>query len=260
MLTDSASLFVAWFGFRLAERPADDKRSFGFGRFRILAAFANGITLVLLAIWIVAEAIHRLLTPNVIESDVLLGVAIAGLIVNIIAFAILHGGDKHHHDVNLQGALWHVAGDMLGSVAAIIAAIVIMYSGWAAIDPILSALVAAIIGFGGIRVVRRSAHILLQGAPERFDTDHVVRDLENTVPGVVDVHHVHAWTMTGEDRLMTLHIQLATDANPEVARRAVRERLKSKHHVAHATIEIDSPTDDDIACCDCLPNIKETAH
>ncbi len=147
MLTDAGSLALAWFGFRLAARPADSKRSFGFARFKVLAAFVNGLALVLLAVWIIWEAIHR-------QKD-----AIGGLIVNIIAFWILHGGDRE--DLNMRGALWHVAGDLLGSVAAILAAILILTTGWTPVDPILSVVVALIIAVGGVRLTRETAHILI---------------------------------------------------------------------------------------------------
>ncbi|MAM08342.1 MAG: cation transporter, partial [Hyphomonas sp.] len=153
MLTDAGSLALAWVGYKLADRPADPQRSYGFARMKILAAFTNGILLVLLSLWIVWEAIHRLLEPVEVMGNVLMAVAVGGLIVNIIAFAILHGGSKE--DLNLQGALWHVAGDLLGSVAAIGAAVIIMTTGWMAADSILSVLVALLVLFAGVRIARK---------------------------------------------------------------------------------------------------------
>ncbi len=164
MLTDAGSLALAWVGYKLADRPADPQRSYGFARMKILAAFTNGILLVLLSLWIVWEAIHRLLEPVEVMGNVLMAVAVGGLIVNIIAFAILHGGSKE--DLNLQGALWHVLGDLLGSVAAIGAAIIIMTTGWMAADPILSVLVAILVLVAGVRIARQSGHILLEGTPD----------------------------------------------------------------------------------------------
>ena len=160
MLTDAGSLALAWLGFKLAERPADDQRSYGWARFKILAAFVNGLSLILLAVWITWEAVARLMAPEPVMGNVLMGVAIMGLLVNVVAFWMLHRGDSG--DINLQGALWHVAGDLLGSVAAIGAAIVIMTTGWMPIDPLLSILVAVLIFVGGIRVTRKSAHILIE--------------------------------------------------------------------------------------------------
>ncbi len=248
MLTDSASLLLAWVGFWLAAKPSDAKRSFGFGRFRILAAFANGLTLVLLAGWIVLEAIQRFMAPAPIQSDILLGVAIIGLIVNIIAFFILHGGDDHSHgDVNLEGALWHVAGDMLGSIVAIIAAIVIIYTGWTPIDPILSMIVAVIIGYGGIRVIKRSGHILLEGAPENFDKQKLVSDLLANIEGLQSVHHIHAWTLTGSDKLVTMNVCIQDDVDTATTLQAIKTRLTEHHHMNHVTIEL-SQSENDTDC------------
>ncbi|MFC7291423.1 cation diffusion facilitator family transporter [Hirschia litorea] len=248
MLTDAGSLLLAWVGFWLADKPSDAKRSFGFGRFRILAAFANGLTLLLLAAWIIVEAIQRFFTPAPIESSILMGVAIAGLIVNIIAFFILHGGDDHSHgDVNLEGALWHVAGDMLGSVVAIIAALVIMFTGWTPIDPILSMIVAAIIGFGGFRVLKRSGHILLEGAPESFDSQKLIDDLMAHITGLTRVHHIHAWTLTGSDTMVTMNVCIADGTDTVSTLRAIKERLTHTHGMAHATIEL-SQADEEGDC------------
>ncbi len=253
MFTDAASLFLAWFGFVLAKRPADDKRSFGFARFRILAAFANGLTLVLLAGWIIVEAVQRFFAPGEIASGLMMWVAVAGLVVNVIAFFVLHAGDADHDDVNMQGALWHVAGDMLGSIVAIIAAAVIMWTGWMPIDPLLSIFVALLVGWGGLRVLRRSGHILLEGTPEGLDTEALARDLEAHVDGIENIHHVHVWTLTGADRMVTLHARMADLADSQIVRRAVRNRLTQHHGATHVTLEIDADGPDGDDCCDCLP-------
>ena len=239
MFTDAGSLALAWFGYRLADRPADDRRSFGFARFRILAAFANGVTLILLSLWIVLEAVQRFFEPHAIATTPMLAVAVAGLVVNIIAFAVLHGGDEHHHDVNLQGALWHVAGDMLGSVAAIFAAGVIIWTGWTPIDPLLSVFVAGLVGWGGIRVLKWSSHILLEGAPDGFDAGALAADLVRHIAGVDQIRHVHAWSLSDRQRMITLHAHLTGGADLAAVRRDIRHRLADRHGFSHATIEID---------------------
>lgn len=259
MLTDAGSLLLAWFGFQLARRPADSSRSFGFARFRILAAFANGLTLIILAGWIIIEAVQRFFIPGEIASGVMLAVAGAGLGVNIIAFFILHGGDGGHDDVNLEGALWHVAGDLVGSIVAIIAAGVIMWTGWTPIDPLLSIFVALLVGWGGYRVLKRSGHILLEGAPAGFDAAALCADLETQVDGVAYIHHVHVWTLTGSDRLVTLHARLAPEADAETVRRAVRARLTAHHGMTHVTLEIDVEGAEGEDCCDCLPALETQA-
>ena len=236
MLTDTGSLILAWLGYKFAERPADPARSYGFARLKILAAFTNGVLLILLAIWIIWEAIHRLLEPVEVLGGVMMAVAAGGLLVNLIAFRILHGGDQH--DLNLKGALWHVIGDLLGSVAAIAAAGIILMTGWTPADPILSALVAGLVAFAGVRIMRQSAHILLEGTPEGLEASRIVQDLSGNVPGVAHVGHVHAWALTESRPLVTLEVTAAPGANPETLRRDIKARLAEAFNVSHATVEI----------------------
>ena len=237
MLTDTGSLLLAWLGYRLAARPADPGRSFGFGRMQVLAAFTNGVLLILLALWIVWEAINRLLLPSPVIGELMLGIAVLGLVVNVIAFAILHGGG-HKDDLNLRGALWHVAGDMLGSVAAILAAVLILWQAWYIADPLLSILVAGLALFGGIRIARESGHILIEGTPEGLEAAKIIADLKANVPGIANVSHVHAWTLTESRPLVTLEVTLAAGAAGEAVRRAVKERLAHAFGASHATVEV----------------------
>ena len=236
MLTDAGSLALAWLGFKLAERPADSARSFGWARFKILAAFVNGILLLLLAAWIIFEAIQRLLDPAPVMGEVLMGVAVAGLLVNIIAFFLLHGGDQE--DLNLQGALWHVAGDLLGSVAAIAAAFVIMFTGWMPIDPLLSMLVAALIIFAGVRITLQSAHILIEGVPSGLSPGDIKADLEANLPDAAKVTHIHAWALTEQKPLVTLEVVARDGACLDTLRREVKMRLQETFGVAHSTVEV----------------------
>jgi len=236
MLTDAGSLALAWVGYKLAERPADPQRSYGFARMKILAAFTNGILLVALACWIMWEAVHRLLDPVDVMGGVLMAVAVGGLLVNILAFAILHGGSKE--DLNLQGALWHVAGDLLGSIAAIGAAIIIMTTGWMAADPILSALVALLVLIAGVRIARKSGHILLEGTPAGLDPEDIQADLLAEIDGIAGVAHFHAWALTESKPLITLEVTAAPGADPDQLRRAVKARLADRFDVFHATVEV----------------------
>jgi len=167
MLTDTVALALAAMAFHVSKRPPDGKLTFGYQRFQILAAFVNGISLLAIVGWILFEAINRFLNPNEILGEMMLVVAAAGLLVNLISFAVLHTGDQEN--LNIRGAALHVAGDLLGSVAAIVAALVIIYTGWMPIDPILSVAVAILILKSAWALVKRSAHILLEGAPEWLD-------------------------------------------------------------------------------------------
>jgi cobalt-zinc-cadmium efflux system protein len=246
MLSDFGALALAWVGFRMARRPADSRRTFGFRRLPVLAAFVNGLTLFAIALWIVIEAIQRLMSPHAIEPNLMLWVAGAGLAVNIASFAVLHGADRDN--LNVRGALLHVAGDLLGSIAAIAAALIIMATGWIAADPILSLLVALIILRSAWALTAESSHILLEGAPTHVDLAAVTRDLADHIEGVVDIHHAHLWSLDGRRSLMTLHASISDDtAGPEVVSR-IKARLREKHGIGHATVEIEH---DDCAGGDC---------
>ena len=236
MLTDVAALTLAWGAFRLARRPPDAKRSFGFDRFSVLAAFVNGLTLFVVAGWVVYEAISRLRNPGDVMGDVMLAVAVVGLVVNLLCFRILSKGD--HDNLNVRAAALHVLGDLLGSVAAIVAAVIIMTTGWMPIDPILSVVVALIILRSAWRVTAESAHVLLEGAPSGLE-DGAIRAALESLDGVEDVHHIHAWSITHERPMVTLHARIAEGASMDDARRRIREHLEHVFGFDHATIEIE---------------------
>ena len=238
MLTDCAGLALAWLGFRIARRPADRKRSYGYGRFGVLVAFANGLLLFAVAGWIVVEAVHRIRAPTPVLGGVMFWVALAGLGVNILSLHLLAGGDRGN--LNVRAAVLHVAGDLLGSVAALAAAVTILMTGWMAIDPILSVLVAVLILGSAARIVRDAGHILLEGTPAGLDPRQIEQDLEASVPGVRDVHHVHAWSLSQDRPIVTLHARISSDgAAPEAVTSAIKKRLKTVYGVDHATVEIE---------------------
>jgi cobalt-zinc-cadmium efflux system protein len=237
MLTDFASLALAWFGFRLARRAADWKRTYGFDRFQVVVAFTNGLALFAIAAWIVFEAIERLAQPQAVAGGIMVVVGVLGLLVNVAAFVLLHGADREN--LNVKGAAIHVLGDLLGSVAAVIAGGVILFTGWTPIDPLLSILVAAIIVRSGWKVVDASGHILLEGAPRELDTRHIGPDLIANVPGVTGVHHVHVWSITQERRMATLHACVGDTEESDRLVKAIKQRLKARFGLDHATIEIE---------------------
>ena len=236
MLTDFASLILAWLAFRLARRPADWKRTYGFDRFSVLAAFVNGLSLFAIAIWIFIEAVHRLRDPSEVLGGLMLWVAVGGLIVNILAFLVLSRAEGDN--LNVRAAALHVMGDLLGSVAAIIASLIIIWTGWTPIDPILSVLVVLLILRSAWSVVRESGHILLEGAPRNFDARAIASDLEKNVSGVARAHHIHAWSITQERPMATLEVDLESGANADHVRRAVKQRVQEISGVEHATVEV----------------------
>lgn len=239
MLTDTMSLALAALAFRVSSRPADARRSFGYHRFQILAAFVNGLSLLVIVGWILIEAVRRFMDPPDVMGITMLAVASAGLIINIASFLVLHGGDRDN--LNMRGAALHVAGDLLGSVAAIVAALVIIRTGWMPIDPILSVAVAALIFKSAWQLVKRSGHILLEGAPEWLDADSMQQTLVAAVPQVRSIHHVHVWGLTPQHLMLTMHVALDIEqANSTPVVRQIKSILHDEFGIDHSTIEVET--------------------
>lgn len=246
MLTDAAALGLAWGAFRLGRKGADRHRSYGYRRLEVLAAFVNGLAVVLLSAWIVVEALGRLSEPRPVAAQVMLPVAAAGLAVNLLVLRVL----RHGHGLNVQGAVLHVIGDLFGSVAAILGAAVILLTGWTSIDPILSLAVAAIILVSAFDLLRSSTHILLEGSPEGFDPGQLEARLLAAVPGLVAVHHVHAWSLTSGEVMLTFHAEVAPDTDRDGAMAAVKAHLAAlgfSHSVVQMEASACPDTGDD--CC-----------
>ena len=238
MLTDTMALALAAVAFHVSKRPADTTLTYGYQRFQILAAFVNGLSLLLIVGWILYEAVNRFIAPQEVMGKTMLIVAVAGLVVNIISFTVLHGGDKEN--LNIRGAALHVAGDLLGSVAAIVAAVIIIYTGWMQIDPILSIAVAILILKSAWVLVKRSAHVLLEGAPEWLDIDDMREHLIEKIPEVASIHHVHVWGLTPQDLMLTMHVCVSTQPeNPTDIIRRVKAQLREEYGIGHSTIEIE---------------------
>ena len=238
MLTDAASLGLAWAAFRVGHWPQDARRSYGYHRFQVLAAFVNGLALVAIVGWIAIEAVRRLFAPVEVLGGLMLTIAVLGLLVNLAAFAILRRGDSEN--LNVQGAVLHVLGDLLGSVAAIVAALVIFWTGWTPIDPLLSLLVALLILRSAWRLLRRSAHILLEGAPDWLEVAELREAVTAALPVIRDVHHVHAWMLTTERPLITLHAEVSPGADHQAVLSAIRAVLQERFGIRHATIQIET--------------------
>jgi cobalt-zinc-cadmium efflux system protein len=250
MLTDTAALALSWLAFRAARRPPDAARSYGYHRFEILAALVNGVALVLISLWIGIEAVRRLLAPTLVEGDLMLAVAAAGLVVNLLAFWILHGAERGN--LNIRGATLHVLADALASVAAIAAAIVIIATGWMPIDPILSVLITGLILRSAVALVLQSGHVLMEGAPRDIDIAALRRSLPAAVAGVRSVHHLHVWSLTPQQTLLTMHVEIdETAAHDDVLHR-VQGFLAERFGIHHATIQVE--------CGPCLDDGAAVRH
>jgi cobalt-zinc-cadmium efflux system protein len=237
MLTDFAAMVLAWFAFRLSRRPADWRRTYGFDRFQVMVAFVNGLTLIFITVWIFYEAVTRLFSPIPVMGGTVAVIATVGLVVNLGAFWMLHGADREN--LNIRGAAFHVLGDLLGSAAALTAGGVILLTGWMPIDPILSMFVGLLILRGAWRLVADAGHILLEGAPPEIDTREIAADLAANIQGVEGIHHVHAWSITQERQMITLHARIAEDMPYDEAIAAIKARLKDRFGMAHATVEVE---------------------
>jgi cobalt-zinc-cadmium efflux system protein len=237
MLADAASLGLAWLAVGLSRRLADQRRTYGSHRFQVLAAYSNGLTMFFIAVAVTWEAVHRLREPMQVLGGPMLVVAILGLAVNVVSFLVLHGAGREN--LNVRGAILHVLGDLLGTAAAIVAAVVILWTGWTPIDPLLSVLVACIILRSAWFLVRESGHILLEGAPDHLDVNAIRTDLVAVVPGVEDVHHMHAWSLTPDRPMLTLHARIADLGDSEHVTHAIRTRLRERFRVDHVTVQIE---------------------
>jgi len=235
MFADSASLLLAVIAVRAARRPADTRRTYGHRRYQPLAAFVNGQLLLLLTLWVIYEAVHRLLHAPVVNGGLMLTIALLGGGANFAALLALSGGKS----LNERGARAHVMSDLLGSGAASVAAIVILLSGWTMADPLLSLLISMLILRSAWALMRESADVLLEGAPAGFDVSHIEAELLGHVPGLIGVHHVHVWTMTGELPTVTLHAHLARGAAQADALVAIHARLAQRLRVEHTTVQIE---------------------
>ena len=237
MLTDAAALALAWIAARLTMRPSDPRRSYGYHRAQVLAAFVNALALFAIVAWIAYEAVQRFRAPPAIEAVTMLSVAVAGLVANVAVYLTLREGSQDN--LNVAAARIHVIGDLLGSIGAIVGAIVILATGWTPIDPLLSVLVAVLILRSAWSLLRKSTRILMEAAPESVDPDGLRRALLATVPGVRDVHDVHCWSLTTGQTMLTLHVALARGANAAIVLREAKRVIAGQFDIAHSALQIE---------------------
>ncbi|CAN5490483.1 CDF family zinc transporter CzcD [soil metagenome] len=237
MLTDVAALSLTLCAIWFASRPATAKKTFGYYRLEILAAFVNGIALVLLSIWVIYEAVARWQSPQAINGSQLTLIAFGGLVVNIIAAKLLHSG--HKHDLNMRGAWLHVMGDLLGSVTAIVAGVLISVYGWLWADPLCSVLISLIIIFGSWRLIMESVNVLLEGTPTHIDLASVESVILAT-DGVHGVHDLHVWTISSGIEALSVHISHSESVAHSDLLSKVRSRLHDTFGIDHLTIQMET--------------------
>jgi cobalt-zinc-cadmium efflux system protein len=256
MLTDAVALALAWAGFYFGRRAATATKTFGYLRLEVLAGLLNALSLLALVAWIAWEAVGRLLTPAPVLAGPMLVVALIGLAVNVAVFQILRRADTEH--VNIQGAMLHVLGDLLGSIAAIVAAVAIYFTGWTPIDPILSMLILLLILRSAWSLLKNSLHILLEGTPENIDIEALRRHLLENVEGVSAADHIHVWSITSGMPSATLEARIVPGADARTVTHAIKQELAERFGIGHSTVEI--VWGDEEACALGARSVGEGGH
>jgi cobalt-zinc-cadmium efflux system protein len=236
MLTDAAALGGALIAARLATRPARGPWTFGLGRAEILAAQANGITLLLVGIWIVYGAARRLASPPDVHGGIVVVVALAGIAVNLVATFVLSRADRE--SLNVRGAFLHVATDLAAFAGTAVAGALVLVTGWDRFDPIAGLLVAALMIRSSWMLLRASGRIFLEGSPTGIEPDDVAQALARE-PDVVGVHDLHVWTVTSGFLALAAHVLVSPDADCHDARRRLQRLLEERFDLHHVTLQVD---------------------
>ena len=238
MVTDAAALGLALFATAVARRPPSNRASYGYGRAEVLAAFVNAIAMLAVAATIAIEAVRRLLEPTPVAGGWMVAIAVAGLAVNLLAAWVL---SRVSPSFNTRGALLHVLGDLLGSLAAVVAGGVIVATGWTPIDPILSLAVVLLILRSTWQLLRQSTGVLMEGVPAHLDYDAVGRSLAG-LHGVTDVHDLHIWNMSTEGIALSAHLVIARGEDWPVTMAQAQGMLRTQYGIRHMTLQPSWPT------------------
>jgi len=234
MLVDVASLVMSFLAIDFALRPPSKEHTFGFHRLEILAALANGVALILICLYIFYEAYQRILKPSPVQGPGMLAIAVIGLVANVAAILVLQRGES----LNVRSAFLHVLGDTLSSVGIIVGGLVMLFTGWYIIDPIISVIIALLILGGAYRVTVEAVNILLEATPKGIDLRQVVEAVQK-VDGVRDIHDVHIWSITSGLHALSAHLLIddqLTSCSVDIVER-VRSLLKHDFDIAHTTLQ-----------------------
>lgn len=233
MIADTLSLGIAATAAWIATRPSSSHQTYGFGRIEVLAAFVSGIMLLGIVVAIVLEAIEHLRTPEFVHGQMVIVVGVIGLLANLLVAWILNASEQN---LNVKAALLHVISDILGSMAAIIAGIVVYFTGWMPIDPILSLFISLLILRSTIKLLLTTFHILMEGSPEHIDVDEVEKSL-GQISQIKSVHDLHIWTLTSNQALLSAHVLIDDLANWNTIFQAIKSMLCEEYHIEHITIQ-----------------------
>ena len=253
MFTDVAALALTLFALWVAARPASDSKTFGYARAEILAALVNGVVLWVMVVLIVLEAWTRLHDPPPVRAGGMLAVAVAGLLVNVFVAMRLH--EHQASSLNLRGAYLHVLSDLLGSIGAIVAGVVILATGWDAVDSLVSILIAGLILFSSWKLVREAVDVLMEAVPPHVDVERLEQALA-AVPGVEEVHDLHVWTLTTGRYALSAHVVARNRVGDNVLLAAMTAVCLQGFRISHTTIQVEHESrrpDEPAACADRQP-------
>lgn len=239
MLSDAFALGFAALAARIAQRPASARHSYGLGRADVVAAIVNGLFMLVVVLGIVVEAIERFRDPQPVAGLVVIGVALAGLVINIGVAIILARGEQ---TLNTRAAMLHVMGDLLGSVAALTAGVVIFFTGWTPIDPILSLFISGLIVISSLRLLREALHVVMEGVPADINIAEVGQAMVETNVSVVVVHDLHIWTLSSGTIALSAHLELESIAGWDQLLQQQREMLQKKFGIEHVTLQPETGT------------------
>lgn len=236
MLSDSVALGLSLSAVIFGAKAATESKTFGYKRYEILAAFINGVVLVIISIFIFKEAIHRLQEPQMVIGKGMMIISTIGLIVNVIVAKVLHSKGTTKENLNLRSAYLHVIGDLLGSIGAIIAAVLILTLDWYIADPIASMIVSILVLYSGWGILRDATNVLMEAKPSDVNYQEVMKILEST-KGVISAHDLHIWMITKEFASMTIHVEVAKDADRDQIIEDINKEIFKKFGISHITIQ-----------------------
>ena len=238
MFVDALALGLSLFAITIAGRPATRTKTYGYHRAEIMAALANGTTLVLVSVYIFYEAYHRFLNPPVVHAPLMIVVAMVGLVANLAGILLLRGASRGN--LNIRAAFWHIVGDTISSVGVIVAGVIISVTGWAIADPLIAVFIGCIILWGAVRLVSESVNILLEAVPRHIRLDKVVQVIKK-VSGVEDVHDIHVWTITSGMHALSAHLVIedqTVSRSGEIVR-AINHDLAEHFNIRHTTLQLE---------------------
>ncbi len=237
MLSDSASLFMAYFAIFISSKKANEYKTFGYKRIETITAFVNGITLIIVSILVLKEGIERFVHPITVNTNQLIIIASFGLLVNIVIALLLFKNSKNN--LNIRGALIHVIGDLFGSIGAIIAGLVMKYTGWLYADPLISVLIALLILFSSFALLRETFHLLMEGTPRHIKVE-IVEKLILEDNDIINVHDLHIWSLSDSKIMLTGHIVIKEISKSEIIIEKINKTLHEKFNINHSTLQIET--------------------